>query len=82
MLATNAIIKMDTDKKVKDSVKEFTAPTLTHCVHECIWYLQQNCSGISYQREKQLCTISNITDLMSSPDPVETFLWIEKLNGW
>ena len=44
--------KMNTDKKVKDSVKEFTVPTLTHCVHECIWYLQQNCSGIYHIRER------------------------------
>ena len=75
------LVKMDEDIRVKDSVKEFTVPTLTHCVHECIWYLQQNCSGITYQREKQSCTISNSTELMSSPHPVDTYLWKSKLNG-
>ena len=76
--ATNStvqgMVKMDTDKKVKDSVNELTVPTLTHCVHECIWYLQQNCSGITYQREKQSCTISNSTELISSPSAVETYI--------
>ena len=85
MNATNStvqdMVKMDTDKKVKDSVKEFTVPTLTHCVHECIWYLQQNCSGISYQREKQSCTISNSTELTSSPSAVETYISRRKMNG-
>ena len=75
------LVKINEDIRVKDSVKELTVPTLTHCVHECIWYLQQNCSGITYQREKQFCTISNSTELMSSPYPVDTYLWKSKLNG-
>ena len=74
--------KLSVGMQVKDSVKELTAPTLTHCVHECIWYLQQNCSAISYQREKQSCTISNSTELIKSLFPIETRLWMKKPNGW
>ena len=83
--ATNStvqgMVKMNTDKKVKDSVKEFTVPTLTHCVHECIWYLQQNCSGITYQRESQSCSISNNTELAPSSSSVETYLSRKKMKG-
>ena len=74
------MVKIETDKKVKDPVKDFTVPTLTHCVHECIWYLQQNCSGISYQREKQFCTISNTTELIPSSS-IDTYLLLSKING-
>ena len=62
---------MDTNQKVKDSVKEFTVPTLTHCVHECIGELLQNCSGISYLKESQSCSISNSTELAPSLSSVE-----------
>ena len=75
------MVKVDADKQVKNSVKEFTVPTLTYCVHTCIWDLQQNCSGITYQRENQSCTISNSTELVPSPSFVETYLSRKKMNG-
>ena len=72
---------MDTNQKVKDSVKEFTVPTLTHCVHECIGELLQNCSGISYLKESQSCSISNRTELTPSLSSVETYLSTKNINS-
>ena len=65
--------KQNANMRVKDSIKEFTVPTLSHCMHECIWHLQENCFAMSYHPETQFCAIADTTDLVPSSFPIQTF---------
>lgn len=60
--------------KIGDVSQVIPIPSLVRCVHMCLWYLREECIGLSYDNILQTCSISNTANLIQTNGDVITYL--------